>query len=92
MTDFAAQAVIAIENARLLKDCGNRWSNRLEPQRCWVIQQLTGLEPVFENLQKNATHLCKASIGTLYLHEEGRVRLVAAHNMPAEFSRRKEVM
>ena len=89
VTDFAAQAVIAIENARLL----NELRQSLEQQTgasevLQVISSSTGdLEPVFESLLRNATHLCKASIGTLYLHEEGRVRLVAAHNMPAEFSK-----
>lgn len=34
----------------------------------------------------NATQLCKAKFGTLYLHEEGKVRLVAAHDMPAQFA------
>ena len=89
VTDFATQAVIAIENARLL----NELRQSLEQQTgasevLQVISSSTGdLEPVFESLLRNATHLCKASIGTLYLHEEGRVRLVAAHNMPAEFSK-----
>ena len=89
MTDFAAQAVIAIENARLLNEL--RQSLEQQTAASEVLQVISAspgdLEPVFESLLRNATQLSKASIGTLYLHEEGRVRLVAAHDMPAEFSK-----
>jgi GAF domain-containing protein len=89
VTDFATQAVIAIENARLLNEL--RQSLEQQTAASEVLQVISAspgdLEPVFESLLRNATQLCKASIGTLYLHEEGRVRLVAAHDMPAEFSK-----
>jgi hypothetical protein len=48
-----------------------------------VISNSPGdLQPVFETLLRNATQLCKAKIGTLFLHEEGRLRLVAAYDLP----------
>ena len=51
-----------------------------------VISSSPGdLQPVFESLLRNATQLCKAKFGTLYLREEGGVRLVAAYDMPAKF-------
>ena len=34
---------------------------------------------------EKAVRICEAKFGTLYLHEEGRLRLVAAHDLPPEF-------
>ena len=86
--NFASQVVIAIENARLL----NELSQSLEQQTATseVLQVISSspgdLQPVFESLLRNATQLCKAKFGTLYLREEGGVRLVAAYDMPAKFN------
>ena len=41
------------------------------------------MAPVFAAI---STQLCKAKFGTLLLHEQGKVRLVAAYDMPMEFS------
>ena len=49
------------------------------------------LEPVFQAMLENAQRICDAKFITLYLHEGGRVRLVAEHNFPptiAEAQRR----
>jgi GAF domain-containing protein len=89
VTNFAAQAVIAIENARLLNEL--RQSLEQQTATSEVLQVISGspgdLQPVFESLLRNATRLCKAKFGTLYVQEEGGLRLVAAHDMPAAFSR-----
>ena len=85
---FAAQAVIAIENARLLNEL--RQSLEQQTANSEVLQVISSspgdLQPVFESMLRNATQLCKAKFGTLFLHEQGKVRLVAAYDMPMEYS------
>jgi GAF domain-containing protein len=86
---FAAQAVIAIENARLLNEL--RESLQEQTAASQVLQIISSspgeLQPVFDALLANATRLCAASYGTLWLHEnDGRMRIAALHgNLPAGF-------
>src|SRR6266571_2990649 len=47
----------------------------------------TDLEPVFETILANATRLCEASYGTLWLCEGDAIRAVALHGaVPAAFA------
>ena len=94
VTNFAAQAVIAIENTRLL----NELRESLEQQTATsevlsVISSSPGeLEPVFQAMLENATRICEAKFGTLYLVEGDAYRIAAMHNAPpayAEFQRRR---
>jgi GAF domain-containing protein len=96
LTNFAAQAVIAIENARLLTELRQRTddlSESLEQQTATsevlgVIASSPGeLQPVFDAMLANATKLCEASFGTMWLHQgEGVLRAAALHgDLPAEY-------
>jgi GAF domain-containing protein len=95
LTNFAAQAVIAIENARLLNELRQRTSDlseSLDQQAAisdvlGVISRSPGeLAPVFEAMLANAVRLCGATFGALHLHESGTLRMVASHNVPSAFA------
>jgi GAF domain-containing protein len=92
--NFAAQAVIAIENTRLLNELRQRTddlSESLEQQTATsevlsVISSSPGeLEPVFQAMLANAARICRARFGTLYLRDGDAFRAVATHNAPAAY-------
>jgi GAF domain-containing protein len=93
--NFAAQAVIAIENTRLLSELRQRTadlSESLEQQTATsevlkIISSARGeLQPVFEAMLENATRICEANFGVLNLHENGALRVGAMHNVPLAFA------
>ena len=81
LKNFAAQAVIAIENARLL----NELRESLERQTATsevlkVISSSPGeLLPVFETIIANAVRMCAAKSATLWLYEDGGFQAVARY-------------
>jgi GAF domain-containing protein len=99
LTNFANQAVIAIENTRLLKELRQRTDDlteALEQQTATsevlsVISSSPGeLEPVFQAMLANATLLCEAKFGTLWLCEGEAFRFVAQHNAPAHWTVKRQ--
>ena len=95
LTNFAAQAVIAIENARLLNELRERTTDlaeALEQQTATseVLRIISGsrgtLEPVFQAMLENATRICGAAFGSMLLCDGEAHRRVALHNAPQKFS------
>jgi GAF domain-containing protein len=83
---FAAQAVIAIENVRLF----NETKEALEQQTATseilrvISSSPAAVQPVFDTIVKNVVRLCDAVHATVFRVDEGRIDLVAHHNIPPE--------
>ncbi|HEY7242904.1 MAG TPA: GAF domain-containing protein [Xanthobacteraceae bacterium] len=97
--NFAAQAVIAIENMRLLNELRQRTddlSEALEQQTATseVLQVISAspgeLAPVFESMLENAVRICEAKYGNLFLYDNDAFRIVAMHNAPRAYAERWE--
>ena len=85
---FAAQAVIAIENTRLLNELRESSAADRDRKGLQVISTSTGeLEPVFRAMLENATRICGAHFGSLWRFEDGAARLVSNFNHPPAFAK-----
>jgi two-component system NtrC family sensor kinase len=94
LSNFAAEAVIAIENARLLTELRQRTadlSESLEQQTATfevvkAIRSSPGrLRPVFRAILENATRICRAKIGILFRFDDGAYTAVATLGVTAAY-------
>jgi two-component system, NtrC family, sensor kinase len=95
VTNFAAQAVIAIENARLLNELRQRTTDLTESldqqtatsEVLRVISSSQGeLDPVFQAMLANAIRICEAKFGILMLRHGDGFRSVAINGAPSAYT------
>src|SRR5262249_1237464 len=94
LTTFANQAVIAIENARLLNELRQRTTDlteSLEQQTATsevlaaISSSPSELEPVFRSMLVNAMRICVAEFGHLLLYDGECFRAAYLHNLPPAY-------
>jgi GAF domain-containing protein/DNA-binding response OmpR family regulator len=86
--NFANQAVIAIENTRLLNEL--RESLQQQTATADVLKVISGspgeLDPVFDAMLANAVRICDATFGVLFRFEDSAWRAAAMFGVPPAFA------
>ena len=97
--NFAAQAVIAIENTRLLNELRQRTADLTESlDQQTATSEVLGVissspgdpQPVFETMLANAARICDAKFGNIYRWDGDAFHLVATHNTPPAFAKARK--
>ena len=94
--NFAAQAVIAIVNTRLLNELRKSLEQQTATSQVLQVISLSSgdLEPVFASVLDKVVRICDAKFGTINRWDGEALHLVATHKLPpafAEFRRRTTV-
>src|SRR4029450_4308266 len=95
VTTFADQAVIAIENVRLLQELQSRnreLTEALEQQTATsevlnvIARSPVELTPVYQTILANTTRLCEANIAALFLYDGEGLSTAASYGTTQEFA------